>query len=170
VNQFLQLPLALRYYQHNRTFSVALSRLLRANAGISSLVSELSVVAPATAGLPLAFGVSEALRCRQVYWAENEEGRLRFRQYMEEHRGEKVVMVDDTLRTGKKLGELKALLESGGATVLAVAVVIHQPYPGAAEFPGLPIYSLAKLEGEVYLNARHCPLCRAGEPVERVRP
>ena len=102
-NHFLQLPLALRYYQHTRTFSVALSRMLRSHPEISSIIAELSVVAPASAGLPVAFGVSEALRCHQVYWAENEDGRLRFRQYMEEHQGEKVVMVDDTLRTGKKL-------------------------------------------------------------------
>ena len=168
-NQFLQLPLALRYYQHNRTFSVALSRLLRANPEISSQISELSVVTPAAGGLPLAFGVSEALRCRQVYWAENEDGRLRFRQYMEDHQGEKVVLVDDTLRTGRKLKELKALLESQGATILAVAVVIYQPDGPEVAFDHLPLYSLARLEAEVYRNTAGCRFCQAGEPVEKVR-
>ena len=168
-SQFLQLPLALRYYQHNRTFSVALSRLLRANPEISSQVSELSVVTPASAGLPLAFGVSEALRCRQVYWAENEGGRLRFRQYMEDHQGEKVVLVDDTLRTGRKLRELQALLESQGATILAVAVVIYQPYGPEVVFGGIPLYSLARLEGELFGDAASCRQCRAGKQAEKVR-
>jgi len=168
-NQFLQLPLALRYYQHTRTFSVALSRLMRANPDISSRISELSIVTPASGGLPLAFGVSEALRCRQVYWAENEDGRLRFRQYMEDHRGESVVLVDDTLRTGKKLVELKTLLESTGARVLAVAVVIHQPHTDAGVFDSLPFYTLARLEAESYPNAASCFMCRAGKAVEKVR-
>ena len=168
-NHFLQLPQALRYYQHTRTFSVALSRMLRSNPEISSIISELSVVAPASAGLPVAFGVSEALRCHQVYWAENEDGRLRFRQYMEEHQGEKVVMVDDTLRTGRKLRELKALLESAGAKIVAVAVVIHQPHGNAVDFDHIPLYTLATLEVERYPEAAHCQMCRAGEPVEKVR-
>jgi len=168
-NQFLQLPLALRYYQHTRTLSVALSRLLRANPEISARISELSVVTPASGGLPVAFGVSEALRCRQVYWAENEDGKLRFRQYMEDHRGEQVVMVDDTLRTGRRLTELRALLEAEGATILAVAVVIHQPYSQESAFDDLPLYSLAKIEAELYSSACNCRMCRSGEPVEKVR-
>jgi orotate phosphoribosyltransferase len=168
-NQFLQLPLALRYYQHNRTFSVALSRLLRANPEIASQVANLSVVAPASAGLPLAFGVSEALRCHQVYWAENEQGRLRFRQYMEDHRGEKVVLVDDTLRTGRMLRELQSLLESQGAEILAVAVVIHQPYGPDVVFDHIPLYTLARVEADLYPNAEACRMCRAGERIEKVR-
>jgi len=168
-SQFLQLPLALRYYQHTRTFSVALSRLLRANPEISARIAELSVVTPASGGLPLAFGVSEALRCHQVYWAENEGGRLRFRQYMEDHRGELVVIVDDTLRTGRKIAELKTLLESQGATVLALAVAIHQPRGPAVELDNLPLYTLARLDAEQYPDAAACRMCRAGEPVERIR-
>jgi len=168
-NQFLQLPLALRYYQHARTLSVGLSRLLRAEPEISAVIGELSVVTPGAGGLPVAFGLSEALRCHQVYWAEIESGKLRFRQYMEDHRGEKVIMVDDTLRTGKRLRELKALLESEGASILAVAVVIHQPYTDGEAFDQIPLYSLAKFEARLYLDARDCPMCRAGEPVEKVR-
>ncbi|MBI3665310.1 MAG: phosphoribosyltransferase [Acidobacteria bacterium] len=168
-NQFLQLPLALRYHQHTRTLSVALSRLLRANPEISALIPELSVVTPAWGGLPVAFGMAEALRCRQVYWAEDQDGRLRFRQYMEDHRGEKVVMVDDTLRTGKKLRELKGLLESQGAQVLALAVVVHQARHDINDFDRVPLYTLAKIEAQLYPDAASCPMCRSGEPAERVR-
>jgi len=48
-NEYLQVPLALRYYQQQRMLSVGLSRLLRANPEIRALVPQLSIVAPATA-------------------------------------------------------------------------------------------------------------------------
>src|SRR6201982_2207357 len=85
-NEYLQVPLAMRYYQHARTLSVGLSRLLRANSEIRAIIPELSIVAPATAGLPVAYGICEALRARQVYWAEEPDcgGSLRFRQYLEQ--------------------------------------------------------------------------------------
>src|SRR3954466_11742383 len=107
-NEYLQVPLAMRNYQHARTLSVGLSRLLRANTEIRAIIPELSIVAPATGGLPVAYGVCEALRAKQVYWAEREDENdpLRFRQYLEQHPGEQVVLVDDILRSGNKLTEM----------------------------------------------------------------
>src|SRR5438552_18869412 len=72
-NEYLQVPLAMRYYQHQRTLSVGLSRLLRANSEIRAIVPELSIVTPMTGGLPVAYGVTEALRAKQVDWAEREQ-------------------------------------------------------------------------------------------------
>src|SRR5437016_4892808 len=135
-NEYLQVPLAMRYYQHARTLAVGLSRLLRANPEIRALVPQLSVVAPATGGLPVAYGVCEALRAHQVYWGEFDGNgqRLRFRQYLEQQPGEQVVLVDDILRTGSKLSQLKTALESRGAQVVGLAVVIYQPNPQVFDF------------------------------------
>lgn len=169
-NEYLQVPLAMRYYQYQRMFSVGLSRLLRANAEIRALVPQLSIVAPATGGLPVAYGVCEALRAKQVYWGENDSdgGTMRFRQYLEQHPGEPVILVDDILRTGNKLSQLKKLLHSRGAQVLALAVIIYQPNPQIYDFGSLPLYYLAKLEASYYADAAHCELCKRGVPLERV--
>ena len=169
-NEYLQVPLALRYYQHQRMLSVGLSRLLRANSEIRAMMPELSIVAPATGGLPVAYGVCEAVRARQVYWAESDhDGEPQhFRQYLAQHPGEQVVLVDDILRTGAKLAELKRLLESRGATVVGLAVVIYQPYPTTHDFGSLPFYYLAKLEASYYADSAHCELCKRGLPLEKV--
>ena len=169
-NEYLQVPLAMRYYQHQRMLSVGLSRLLRANPEIRAIVPELSIVVPMTGGLPVAYGVTEALRAKQVYWAEreNDKDALHFRQYLEQHPGEQVVIVDDILRTGKKLGELKRLLESRGATVVGLAVIIYQPSPDTHDFGNLPLYYLAKLDARYYSDASHCELCKRGTPLEKV--
>ncbi len=168
-NEYLQVPLALRHYQCQRMLSVGLSRLLRANPEIRAVVQDLSIVAPATGGLPVAFGVCEAIRARQVYWAEREDSEpLHFRQFLEPRRGELVVMVDDILRSGSKLMEMKKLLESYGAQVLGLAVVVYQPTPNTADFGSLPLYNLARLEASYYSDAAHCDLCRRGVPLEKV--
>jgi orotate phosphoribosyltransferase len=169
-NEYLQVPLAMRYYQHARTLSVGLSRLLRANPEIRAIIPELSIVAPATGGLPVAYGVCEALRAKQVYWAERDEDHqpLRFRQYLEQHPGEQVVLVDDILRSGNKLTEMKTLLESRGATVVGLAVIIYQPTPKTSDFGSLPLYYLAKLDASYYADAEHCDLCRRGVKLEKV--
>lgn len=169
-NQYLQVPLAMRYYQHQRTLSVGLSRLVRANTEIRAIIPELSIVTPATAGLPVAYGVCEALRARQVYWAEknNEEEPLRFRQFLEQMPGEQVLLVDDILRTGKKLMELKNLLEANGAEVVGLAVVVYQPNPETPSFDPIPFYYLAKLQGCCFGDEASCELCREGEPIQEV--
>ncbi len=155
-NEYLQVPLAMRYYQ--------------ANPEIRAIVPELSIVVPMTGGLPVAYGVTEALRARQVYWAERENDKeaLHFRQYLEQHPGEQVVIVDDILRTGKKVVELKQLLESRGATVVGLAVIIYQPTPDTHDFGNLPLYYLAKLDARYYADATRCELCRRGVPLEKV--
>src|SRR5262252_5765319 len=161
-NEYLQVPLAMRYYQHARTLGVGLSRLLRANSEIRAMIPELSVVAPATAGLPVAYSVCEALRSKQVYWAEEPAGGgpLRFRQYLEQYPGEHVVLVDDILRSGSKLAQMKDLLESRGAKVMALAVIIYQPTPKTHNFGDLPLYYLAKLDARYYADAAGCALCK----------
>ncbi len=169
-DEYLQVALALRYYQYQKTLSVGLSRLVRANTEIRAMIPRLSVVTPATGGLPVAYGVCEALRAHQVYWAEreNEDEPLRFRQYLKLVPGEKVLLVDDILRSGRKLTELKKLVESNGGEVVALAVVVYQPTPETPDFSPLPFYYLAKLDARYYRDAASCELCQRKEPLETV--
>jgi orotate phosphoribosyltransferase len=122
-----------------------------------------------TTSTRVAFGVCESLRAKKVYWAErdHDDQPMRFRQYVEPEPGEQVVLVDDILRTGSKLAELKKLLEANGAVVVGLAVIIYQPNPDMIDFGSLPLYYLAKLDARYYADAAHCELCKRGEPVEK---
>jgi orotate phosphoribosyltransferase len=146
-NEHLQMALAFRNYQHMKTLSVALSRLVRTNTELRAAIPRLSVVAPAPGGLPVAFGVCEALRARRVYWGERENANepQRFRQFLDQDLGEKVLLVDDILRSGRKLSELKQLCEANGAEVLGLATVVYQPNPDCLDFKDIPLFYLAKL-------------------------
>jgi orotate phosphoribosyltransferase len=169
-NEYLKVPLAMRYSRHQKMMSVGLSRLLRAHPEIRAIAKDLSMVSPTTGGLALAFGLCEALRARQVYWSEREhDGEpLRFRQFLRPEPGEPVVLVDDVLRTGKHLAELKALLESYEAKVVGLAVAVYQPNPETVSFGGLPLYYLVKLDASYYVDGARCELCQRGAPLEKV--
>jgi orotate phosphoribosyltransferase len=168
---YLEVSLTMRHYDVAKILSVGLSRQLRAHPDIRAIIPELSIVAPATGGLPVAYGVSEALRARQVYWAERENAHepLRFRQFLDVQPGEKVLLVDDIMRTGNKLSQLKTLVESQGGEVVGLAVVIYQPYPNAIEFDPLPFYYLARLDPKYFPDASSCDLCKKGSPAVKVR-
>jgi orotate phosphoribosyltransferase len=169
-DQYLQVALAMRYYQHAKILSVGLSRQVRTNSEIRAIIPELSIVAPATGGLPVAYGVCEALRAHQVYWGEREETNqpMRFRQYLQQQPGEKVLLVDDILRTGRKLTELRKLVEEIGAEVVGLAVMIYEPTPRTPKFDELPFFYLAKLDATYYSDQSSCELCKQGVPLERV--
>jgi len=170
-NEYLQVALAFRYFQHAKLLSVGLSRRLRADPEIRAMIKELSIVCPNnTAGLPIAYGVCEALRAHQVYWAEkeNESAPLRFRQFVDPAPGEKVLLVDDVMRSGRRFTELRDLLTSKGAHVVGLAVAVYQPAPTSATFGDLPLFYLAELDAVYYKDAGSCELCRQGVPVEKV--
>ena len=168
-DHYLQMPLAMRYYREAKMLSVALSRLLRSDPDVSRYLSRLSIVTPATGGIPVAYGLGEALRASQIYWAEKVDGQVQFRQFMETHQNEQVVVVDDLLRTGRMLKQLHDLLVARGATVRALAVIVHQPSVETVDFGSVPIYSLARLQLQYWDDPRTCPLCQAKEPLVRVQ-
>jgi orotate phosphoribosyltransferase len=170
-DEYLQVSLAFRYYQHAKVLSVGLSRRLRADSEIRAMIKELSIVCPNnTAGLPIAYGVCESLRAHQVYWAEKDDDSapMRFRQFVEPAPGEKVLLVDDILRSGKRLTELRMLMQSQGAEIVGLAVAVYQPNPTIADFGNLPLFYLAKMDAVYYKDSSSCELCHRGVPIEKV--
>ncbi len=157
---YLQVALAMRDYNVAKRLSVALSRKIRQNKELRAAIPQLSVVSPATGGLPVAYGVVEALRANQIYWAEEDiEGRpQRFRQFIEPRAGEKILIVDDILRTGKKLAAVKKLISDHGAHVAGIAVMVYQPTPVTPSFDDVPFFYLAKLDAMYFQDVKNVEL------------
>jgi orotate phosphoribosyltransferase len=168
-DHYLQMPLAMRHYDEAKMLSVALSRRLRADLEIAKHLPQVSIVCPATGGLPVAYGVGEALRAQQIYWAERQsDGSMQFRQFIEAHRDEKIILVDDILRSGKMLRDMLRLFKEAGARVLGLGVIAKQPNAELIDFSPLPIYSLAEVQVQYYAGAETCEFCKQGIPVVKV--
>src|SRR3712207_5024041 len=65
---YFQMPLAFRYYDTARILAVGLSRKFRLERDISSRLPKVSIISPSPGGIPVAFGVREALSASQIYW------------------------------------------------------------------------------------------------------
>ena len=170
-NEYLQIQCALRDYHNAKVLSVSLSRKLRANPEIRSMLPNVSIVAPAPAGLPVAYGICEALQAKRVYWTEevsSETKQQKFRQFIQPEKGEQVILVDDILRSGRKVTELKKELEKHGAEVIALAFLAYQPTPDTPNFGDIPVYYLAKLEPTYYRDSKSCELCKSGSVAQKV--
>jgi len=162
---YFQLPLAMRYHGNARVLNVALSRLLRTEPDVLSALPDCAIVAPAAGGIPVAFGIREALNADQIIWAEKEDGRYYFRQYLDV-RGLKCILVDDIVRSGKVTTHMVELIRSAGAEVVAIGSLVHFN-DAHVDIPGVPYYTLLRVDSKFY-TPEECPLCKAGEPVEQV--
>lgn len=150
-SHYFQMPLAFRYYDNARILSVGLSRLFRMEKTISSRLPKISVISPSPGGIMVAFGVREALSAHQIYWAEMEEGKRQFRQYIGSGDVYPAIIVDDILRSGNAMQETFNLVEEMGAEVIGCGAIVKFD-DSPSEFNGVPVKSLMSFDVNFYEN------------------
>jgi orotate phosphoribosyltransferase len=166
---YFQMPLAFRFYDNSRVMSVGLSRKFRMDKAISSRLPKISIISPSPGGIPVAFAVREALGAEQIYWAEIENGKRQFRQYLKESDIYPCILVDDLIRTGKAIQETADLVaELGGEVIGCGAIVRFEDSP--AEVNGVKILSLAEFDCNFYDTQEEWNAAEGNDsPAETVR-
>src|SRR5712691_4051639 len=165
---YFQMPLAFRYYDTARVLAVALSRKFRIDRDVSSQLPKVSIISPSSGGIPVAFGVRDALSAEQIYWAEQEGGKRMFRQYVNQGEINPCIIVDDIIRSGHAIEETVELVRSLGAPIIGCgAIVRFNSAPDQVE--GVAIKSLAEFDEKYYESAEACVECKKGAPEEHVR-
>jgi orotate phosphoribosyltransferase len=148
-SHYFQMPLAFRYYDNARILSVGLSRMFRGDKAISSRLPKISIISPGPGGIMVAFGVREALGADQIYWAELEEGKRQFRQFIGDGDVYPAIIVDDLLRSGRAIRETIKLVREMGAEVIGCGVIAKfEDAPN--EFDGVPLKSLLSFDVNFY--------------------
>jgi orotate phosphoribosyltransferase len=165
---YFQMPLAFRYYDTARVLAVALSRKFRLDRDISSRLPKVAVVSPSSGGIPVAFGVRDALSAEQIYWAEQEHGQRMFRQYVNQGEVNPCIIVDDIIRSGHAIEETAELVKTLGAEVIGCGAIVR--FTSAPdEINGVPIKSLVEFDAHFYDDGAECGDCKDGACIEHVR-
>ena len=165
---YFQMPLAFRYYDTARVLAVALSRKFRLEKDISSQLPKISVISPSSGGIPVAFGVRDALNAEQIYWAEQEQGERQFRQYVNQGEVNPCIIVDDIIRSGIAIEETVKLVKSLGARVIGCGAIVRFD-TAPDEIEGVPVKSLIEFDVRMYESDQQCTECKAGAKPETVR-
>jgi orotate phosphoribosyltransferase len=164
---YFQMPLAFRYYDTARVLAVALSRKFRVDRDIASQLPKIAIISPSSGGIPVAFGVRDALNAEQIYWAEQENGQRLFRQYVNQGEINPCIIVDDIIRSGNAITQTVQLVRSLGAPIIGCGAIVR--FSGAPDaVDGVQIKSLVEYDEKFY-GAAECPLCQQNVPEEHVR-
>jgi orotate phosphoribosyltransferase-like protein len=111
--------------------------------------------------------VRDALNAEQIYWAEQEEGKRMFRQYVNQGDVNPCIIVDDIIRSGHAIEETVDLVKSLGARIIGCGAIVHFDL-APAEVEDVPVKSLIEFDVKMYDDA-NCPECKKGIDPEHVR-
>lgn len=116
------------------------------------------VVAPALGGVIIGYTVAEALNVPFVF-TERKDGQMTLRRGFRLNEGERVVIVEDVVTTGKSTRETAAVIEQHGAKVTGFASILNRS--GKDNPFDAPYESLLALSLETY-DESACPSCAQG--------
>jgi orotate phosphoribosyltransferase len=94
---------------------------------------------------------------KESIFTERKDGVMELRRGFEITAGERVIITEDVVTTGKSTIETKKVLESLGAEVLGVACIADRRAQGVEI--DMPIYSAIKLEITAW-DPSDCPVCK----------
>ena len=152
-DRYMQCALLLAHPAHASRVGSALARLAPERPDL--------VLSPALGGIVAGQEAARALDVR-AFFAEREGGRMTLRRGFALAPGEKVLVVEDVITTGKSTAEVIALARERGADVVgALSIVCRAAAPPDL---GAPTASLLHLPLTAW-PAEDCELCRQGKPL-----
>ena len=122
------------------------------------------VLGPTTLGILLAYETAKCLRVPAAYGEKGSDGKRFLRRPEHLLAGQRVAVVDDVLTTGGSVRECIELVESAGATLCAVGILVDRA-GGSVTFPA-PLVSLLSLKVEAF-EADAVPDWLAAIPITR---
>ena len=150
-DRYFQCARLLQHPRHAARAGRALAALCR------PLGAEL-VVSPALGGVIIGHEVARALGVRGIF-TEREQGVMKLRRGFAIAPGERVLVVEDVVTTGKSTLEAAAAVSAAGGVVVGMAAIVDRS--GGATFP-YPFRSLLSLKVATH-PPEDCPLCREGK-------
>ena len=128
---------------------------------VADKVKELGidiVVGPAMGGIIVAYELGRQLGVPAIF-TERENGEMSLRRGFEIQKGQKVLVTEDVVTTGKSSLETIAVLKEMGAEIVGIACIVNR----SVQPLEYPLFEAIKLDIESW-DAADCPLCKTGLP------
>jgi orotate phosphoribosyltransferase, Thermus family len=116
------------------------------------------IVGPAMGGVIVAYELGRQTG-KPAIFSERENGVMTLRRGFEIKEGQKVIISEDVVTTGKSSYETAEVIKALGGQVIGIACIADRS-KGDIEYP---IYSAVKLDIQSW-DVSECPLCREGIP------
>jgi len=129
------------------------------------------VLAPALGGVLWGYELARALGARSVFAERGADGAFALRRGFELREGDRVVIAEDVITTGKSALEVVPLVREAGAEVVAFAAVVDRSrgtFDASATSGGVsaPAYALCELQFRTW-EPGECPMDAAGIPLDK---
>ncbi len=119
----------------------------------------VTVVGPTTGGIIIAYDVARYMGLEAIYAEPGENGERVFKRGFSLDKGQKVVIVDDVLTTGRSIFEVIDLVNSYEAEIVGIGLMLDRSN-GMVKFD-YPYFALATVAADSW-EPDECPLCEKG--------
>ncbi len=120
------------------------------------------VVGPTTGGIILAYETARYLGVRGIFAESTVDGTRELKRGFNIEKGEKVLLVDDVLTTGKSIKEVYQVIKKCGGILAGIGVLVDRSKSGVDIDTDL--YSCIR-SAEISYSPEKCPLCKKGAPL-----
>lgn len=152
---YVQCALLLEHPRNARALGEALAAEIRE-------LAPQTIVAPALGGVTIGYTVAQALDVPFIF-TERKDGQMTLRRGFRLRPGERVVIVEDVVTTGKSTRETADVIAERGGVVTGFASILNRS--GKANPFDLRYASLLALDFETW-EERDCPLCARGVAID----
>jgi orotate phosphoribosyltransferase len=121
-----------------------------------------AVAGPALGGIVVAYELARQLGVPAIFTERNDSGEMTLRRGFEVKQGERFLVVEDVITTGKSALECANVLQAHGATIVNYACIVDRSEPGALS--PYTVYSACRIPAESWVP-ESCELCRQGVPL-----
>ena len=120
-----------------------------------------AVAGPAMGGIVAAYELGRQLGLPAFFTERGNDGVMTLRRGFEVTPGQRILITEDVVTTGKSSGECAAALETLGAQVVALACLVDRRQPGVEI--SFPVYPACAVQASNW-EAASCDLCKKGIP------
>lgn len=117
------------------------------------------VVGPAMGGVIVAYELGRQLN-KPAIFTEREDGDMKLKRGFHIEKGQRVLITEDVVTTGKSSYEAIKAVEEAGGIVVAIACIVDRS-SGDLKYP---LYGGTRLDIKTY-DKEDCPLCREELPI-----